>query len=106
MGLETSLTENSILFLAVAMVKTPEQEVFAYRLVKKWVEQVKEFAKSINGLQDWLFMNYADGKTQDVISSYGPENVKLIRQASAKYDPEGVFQTLCPGGYKIPVESV
>lgn len=104
MGLDKTLTENSILFLAVTMVKTSEQEVFAYPLVKKWVEKVKEFAQSVGGMQDWLYLNYADGKSQDVIGSYGAENVKRIREASVKYDPEGVFQRLCPGGYKILAE--
>jgi len=103
MGMETSITANSILFLAVAMVQTPEQDAFAYPLVKRWVEQVKEYAESIDGMQDWLYLNYADGNSQDVIGSYGAENVERIRNASAVYDPTGVFQRLVPGGYKIPV---
>lgn len=103
LGLETTLTEDSILLLAVTMVKTAEQERFAYPLVKKWVEDVRAFAESVGGAQDWLYLNYADS-TQDVLRSYGEENVKLMREVSRKYDPEGVFQRLCPGGFKIPVE--
>ena len=33
--------------------------------------------------------------------SYGPESVARLRAASRKYDPQGVFQTLCPGGFKL-----
>ncbi|KAM7189291.1 hypothetical protein V8F20_010199 [Naviculisporaceae sp. PSN 640] len=103
LGLETTLTDNSILLLAVTMVKTAEQEEFAYPLVKKWVEDVKAFAESIGGAQDWLYLNYADS-SQDVLASYGEENVRLMREVSKKYDPEGVLQRLCPGGFKIPAE--
>ncbi|KAM7211370.1 FAD/FMN-containing dehydrogenase [Rhypophila decipiens] len=103
LGLEKTLTDNSILLLAVTMVKTAEQEKFAYPLVKKWVEDVKAFAESVGGAQDWLYLNYADG-SQRVLESYGQDNVKLMREVSKKYDPEGVFARLCPGGFKIPLE--
>lgn len=105
LGLEKSLTENSVLFLAVTMVKTAEQERFAYPLVKKWVEDVRLFAESVcvGGAQDWLYLNYADS-SQDVLASYGLENVAIMREVSRRYDPAGVFQRLCPGGFKIPVE--
>lgn len=103
MGLDTSLTDNSILFLATAMVRTKEQNKFAYPLVKKWVEGVKAYAEKIGGGQDWVYLNYADS-SQDVLRSYGAENLRKIREVSQIYDPEGVFQRLCPGGFKIPTE--
>jgi hypothetical protein len=83
------------------MVRTAEQEAFAYPRVQKWVQEVKAFAKSIDGgLLEWTYLNYAD-KSQSPLASYGPENVRKIRDAASKYDPEGLFQTLCPGGFKI-----
>jgi hypothetical protein len=102
MGVERQ-TDNGVLFLATAMVKTPEQEAFAYPRVKAWVDAVREFARGVEGgggLFEWCYLNYAD-KSQDPIGSYGEGNVKLLREAAARYDPEGVFQTLCPGGFKI-----
>lgn len=47
-----------------------------------------------------MYLNYAD-KTQDPLSSYGPKNVKKMKDAARKYDPKGVFQKLVPGGFKI-----
>lgn len=38
---------------------------------------------------------------QDPLGSYGAENVAKIRAAAAKYDPEHVFQSRVPGGFKI-----
>ena len=100
MGVEGQ-EQNGLLWLAVAMVRTPEQEAFAYPKVKAWVQAVKDFAATIeNGNLEWIYLNYAD-KSQDPLASYGVENVKKMRDVAAKYDPEQVFQKLCPGGFKI-----
>ncbi|KAK4234829.1 6-hydroxy-D-nicotine oxidase [Achaetomium macrosporum] len=100
MGVERQ-PHNGILFLATAMLKTPEQEAFAYHKVKAWVESVKEFAQGIEGgLLEWRYLNYAD-KSQDPLASYGEANLELMREVAAKYDPDGVFQRLCPGGFKL-----
>lgn len=92
---------DGIMFLAVAMVKTPEQEAFAYPKIKAWVDAVSDFAGTIEGGNlEWKHLNYAD-KSQDVLASYGAENVRRMKEAAAKYDPEQVFQKLVPGGFKI-----
>nr|XP_036577396.1 FAD binding domain-containing protein [Colletotrichum truncatum]KAF6784367.1 FAD binding domain-containing protein [Colletotrichum truncatum] len=44
-------------------------------------------------------MNYANPE-QDVIGSYGEENVKFLKETAAKYDPTGFFQQRVPGGWK------
>lgn len=92
---------DGILFAATAMVKTPEQEAFVYPKIKRWIDDLTEHAATIDGgLLDWIYLKYAD-RSQDVFRSYGEENIRKIREAAAKYDPEGVFQTLCPGGLKM-----
>ncbi|KAI1078807.1 FAD-binding domain-containing protein [Whalleya microplaca] len=100
MGVERNIG-NAILFQYTAMMKTAEQAAFAYPKLQAGLQIVKEFAAGIeNGLMDWLYMNYAD-KTQDVLGSYGIENVDRIKRVATKYDPDQVFQKLCPGGWKI-----
>jgi hypothetical protein len=93
---------NGLLFVAVTMVRTPEQEAFVYPKVRAWYESLKKFAAEVDerGNLDWVYMNYAD-KTQDVLGSYGLSNISKMRDVAAKYDPHQVFQTLCPGGFKI-----
>ncbi|KAH6838552.1 hypothetical protein B0I37DRAFT_394174 [Chaetomium sp. MPI-CAGE-AT-0009] len=92
---------NGILFLATAMLRTPEQEAFAYPKVKAWVDSVEEFSRGIEGgLLEWRYLNYAD-KSQDPMATYGEANIKLMKEVAAKYDPEEVFQKLCPGGFKV-----
>ncbi|KAK6845942.1 hypothetical protein PG987_001130 [Apiospora arundinis] len=101
MGVERN-TGNTILFQYGAMMKTAEQAAFVSPKLQAGLREIRDFAAEVEGgLMDWLYMNYAD-KTQDVLGSYGPENVDKMKQVAAKYDPDRVFQKLCPGGWKIP----
>ncbi|KAI0201522.1 hypothetical protein F4808DRAFT_450194 [Astrocystis sublimbata] len=101
MGVERQEVDG-LLFQAAAMVRTPEQEAFAYARVKAWVEAVRAFAASEveGGVLEWTYLNYAD-RSQDPLGSYGAANVKKLKGVAAKYDPNGVFQRLCPGGFKV-----
>lgn len=61
--------------------------------VKKWSER--------KGLaHKYIYMNYA-GKNQDVFAGYGGNNQARLRRIAKKYDPQGVFQKLVPGGKKL-----
>ena len=93
-------SDDGLLWLAVAQVRTPEQERFAYPLVRDWVHAVRQFAAIIGGNLEWTYLNYAD-RSQDPLINYGLENVRFMKDVAAKYDPDQVFQTLCSGGFKV-----
>ncbi|KAI8626388.1 hypothetical protein F5Y19DRAFT_466404 [Xylariaceae sp. FL1651] len=99
MGIENQ-SVNGLLFQAVAMVRTPEQEEFAYPKVKAWAKAVNEFAVTMDCNLEWTYLNYSD-KSQDPLGTYGTNNVKKLKSIAAKYDPNQVFQKLCLGGFKI-----
>ena len=67
---------------------------------QKFIKSVNEYTKSVEHFKPFLYMNYAY-PTQDVINSYGRENVNFLRRVSRMYDPAQVFQRLVPGGYKM-----
>ena len=48
----------------------------------------------------FVYLNDA-GPDQAVFQGYGPNNLQRLRDISKEYDPEGVFQTLLPGGFKL-----
>lgn len=92
---------DGIILLATIAVPTADKTDLAYAKVKTWVQEVKEFAQTIDdGLADWIYLNYAD-KSQDVLASYGADNVRFMKDVAHKYDPQQVFQKLCPGGFKL-----
>ena len=66
----------------------------------EYIAELDEFAKSVGADNSWIYLDYAY-KTQDPLASYGEENLQKLRDVSKKYDPEGVFQTMVPGGFKV-----
>jgi len=48
----------------------------------------------------YFYQNYA-APGQNVFAGYGPTNQQRLIQISKKYDPQGVFQTLQPGYFKV-----
>lgn len=49
---------------------------------------------------DYRFMSDASWD-QDVLASYGADNVAKLKKVRAKYDPALVFTYLVPGGFKL-----
>lgn len=71
-------------------------------VVEAAIEKLALYTREVRADNEWIYLNYAL-PSQDVISSYGQENVKKMRAASQNYDPDEVFQKRVVGGYKIPM---
>lgn len=93
---------NSLMWLLSCTVKTEEQEALLHEKSSAFAAALEEYAKSINGLREWRYLNYVDPSQESPILSYGSDNVKFLRQVSAKYDPTGFFQKRRKAGFKLP----
>lgn len=65
-----------------------------------FVNRVSGRAREMGLDVPYLFMNYAS-QFQDVMHGYGQANLKKLRDVSRMYDPEGVFQGLQRGYFKL-----
>ncbi|KAH9887436.1 FAD-binding domain-containing protein [Xylariomycetidae sp. FL2044] len=102
LGLEAVVADGpSMNWLVTMQTNNAEDSAKAAALVGQLVDEVDAYATSLGINHDWRYLNYAYGD-QDVIGSYGAEALGLIRDASARYDPDGVFQNLRRTGFKIP----
>ncbi|KAK7446497.1 hypothetical protein CaCOL14_010906 [Colletotrichum acutatum] len=72
----------------------------ALQMDADFLTKAKELARKRDALMPNQWMNNA-AETADVISTYGEENIKKMKAVSQKYDKEGTFQRLVPGGYKL-----
>ncbi|KAL8899992.1 MAG: hypothetical protein Q9207_005910 [Kuettlingeria erythrocarpa] len=79
---------------------SPADDSRVYALTRAFFEQVERYTRSQGQHIGFIYMNYAL-PTQEVIASYGRANVEFLRGVGGKYDPEGVFQRLVPGGFKL-----
>lgn len=93
---------NSLMWLLSCTVATAEQEVLLRQKASAFASALEEYAKTIDGLREWRYLNYVDPSQEDPILSYGSENVAFLRKVSAKYDPEGFFQKRQKGGFRLP----
>lgn len=93
-----NITSPSVLWVAILVVQNPSHESLASEKFRTWTDAVREYASFIdNGVVPWVYMNYADKRQQPLAT----ENVQRLRDVAGKYDPQEVFQKLCPGGWKI-----
>jgi hypothetical protein len=69
-------------------------------MVNSLGQSVQDMAQRRNNFFAYQFMNDAS-YTQNPLSSYGPVNLAKLRDISAAYDPEGIFQTLQNSGFLL-----
>lgn len=102
MGLESYVEQgNGIMFLVTFGANSAEVEEQSLPLVQAYLDDVTSYVESLDLMWDWKYLNYAY-KTQDPIATFGEDAISKLQAASAKYDPEGVFQKLRASGFKIP----
>lgn len=100
MGLE-SYPHDGIMLQVSASVKTAELAEWVRPKVRAITQDLIAFASTVeHGIMPWKNLNYA-AADQEPLQSYGVDNMAKMRAAAAKYDPHGVFQRLCPGGFKV-----
>jgi hypothetical protein len=71
---------------------------------EEWYTRVQEYTRSKGKNHPLEFANYAAG-FQDVMASYGSENLEFLAEVSRKYDPTGLFQKAVKGGFKLSAAS-
>ena len=72
----------------------------AERALSELVEGMRKLAVERGQLLEHIFMNDANAD-QKVLTSYGEENVRRLRNTAACFDPEGVFQHLQNDGFLL-----
>ncbi|KAK3935951.1 hypothetical protein QBC46DRAFT_357856 [Diplogelasinospora grovesii] len=97
------VTENAVLWTGGVAVNPNAPEgalALAQAELNAMSAKIKQFAGSVNGGMELVYLNYADA-SQDALGSYGTDNVQFLRDVAKRYDPLGAFQTRIPGGFKI-----
>ncbi|KAF2826167.1 FAD-binding domain-containing protein [Ophiobolus disseminans] len=68
--------------------------------VERLLEKSKAIARDTGKLHRYIFPNYAFHK-EDVFQGYGDRALSALRETSKEFDPEGFFQHVVPGGFKL-----
>ncbi len=73
--------------------------------VENLLFKFRQLASQKDLLHRYIFTNYAYQK-EDIFAGYGEESVRRLKKVAQKYDPNGVFQELVPGGFKLSKSSL
>ncbi|KAI1390546.1 putative FAD-binding oxidoreductase [Hypoxylon trugodes] len=80
---------------------SPDDDELAHNYTSSIINKVNDVTKSKGHYLDYIFMNDA-AADQPVIEHYGAKSVAKLKKTAKKYDPDGVFQDLASGGFKLP----
>ncbi|KAG4274335.1 FAD binding domain-containing protein [Fusarium proliferatum] len=84
----------------LTMWEKSEDDKHVYQVQQRMEDRINAAAKK-RGLDSiFKYTNYAS-QFQDPFAGYGSDNKKQLLKIAKKYDPEGVFQTLVEGGFKL-----
>lgn len=76
---------------------------FVKQTTRLTLEKVEAFAKFNNTSHKFRYLNYCN-EWQKPFESYGEDNWQFLKEVSKKYDPEGLFQRGCVGGFKLDID--
>ncbi|KAK8034796.1 6-hydroxy-D-nicotine oxidase [Apiospora rasikravindrae] len=100
LGLDETLEHDSIIWLADATMSTPEQEAYLQRVMGCLTDTLEAYTAEKGGYTQWRYLNYVD-PSQNPLKSYGKDNVRLMKEVAAQYDPVRFFQKRVSSGFKI-----
>jgi hypothetical protein len=99
LGLDPSKGPLYICILSVMWTDAKDNERI-YKFANTLFEKLEEEAGKRGSKSEFLYMNYAS-PWQDVVTSYGEESKRRLKEIARKYDPTGVYQRLQPGYFKL-----
>ena len=75
---------------------------FIKTTTRRAIEQIDAVAAANQTGHRYRYLNYC-AEWQRPFEGYGEENWRFLQGVSRKYDPEGLFQRGCVGGFKLDV---
>lgn len=99
LGLSPSSSQQTLFLLSYNWESISDDDAVT-AAAQKLISDIDTTAKERSVESGFKYLNYCAG-WQNPIGGYGEERLKVLREVSDKFDPEGVFQGLCEGGFKV-----
>lgn len=81
-----------------------QDDKFVEGIVRQCIERIDAFAESHGTGYPYRFLNYC-GEWQKPFEGYGKAGLRFLQETSVEYDPDGLFQEGCVGGFKLGMNS-
>ncbi|KAI9698501.1 MAG: hypothetical protein M1836_004082 [Candelina mexicana] len=91
---------NLILFILEISWSNSQDDASINNAADALLAEVKAYTKIVEKDNDFIYLNYAL-HSQKPFEGYGSANLETMKRVSKKYDPDGVWQNLVKGGFKL-----
>ena len=102
LGLHDGTREPLVIVSFTATWDEPRDDEFVKRMTRRATERMDVVAAACKTGHRYRYLNYC-AEWQRPFESYGEENRRFLQGVSRKYDPQGLFQRGCVGGFKLDV---
>lgn len=100
LGLDESPDETLVIVQFTVNWALSADDGIVEEITRTAIEQIDAFATRSQTNHRYRYLNYC-GSWQKPFHSYGEHNLEFLRRTSREYDPDGLFQRGCPGGFKL-----
>ena len=97
-------TDNLVMVSFTVNWNEAHNDDFVKTTTRRTVEHIETIAAANKTGHRWRYLNYC-AEWQKPFEGYGEENWRFLREVSGKYDPDGLFQKGCLGGFKLGIEN-
>lgn len=103
LGLHDDTGGSLIIVIFTVNWQERRDDDFINELTRRAIEQIDAFATAHKTSHPYRYLNYCGG-WQRPFAGYGEENWRFLQEVSRRYDPVGLFQKGCVGGFKLSSE--
>jgi hypothetical protein len=94
-------TDDALLILSFSVYwQRAGDDRRVYASIRETIEKIDAFATANGTDHPFRYLNYC-AQWQRPLEGYGEENLLFLTEVSRKYDPDGLFQRGCTGGFKL-----
>ncbi|KAL4777563.1 FAD binding domain protein [Aspergillus nidulans var. acristatus] len=94
-------TDDALVILSFSVYwQRAGDDQHVYATIRETIERIEAAATAKGTGHRFRYLNYC-AQWQRPLEGYGEENLRFLTEVSRKYDPDGLFQRGCTGGFKL-----
>ncbi|KAI9709489.1 MAG: hypothetical protein M1820_003249 [Bogoriella megaspora] len=102
LGLDKGTNEPLIIVSLTVNWLHAQDDKTVEAISRETIEQIDKFAMANETGHPYRYLNYC-GAWQQPFDGFGEENLHFLKEVSKEYDPKGLFQKGCVGGFKLHI---
>ena len=102
LGLQDGASEPLVIVEFTVNWADAKDDEFVNAATRRTLEEIEAFAEAHGTAHRYRYINYC-AEWQRPFEGYGEANWRFLREVSRRYDPDGLFQKGCAGGFKLDV---